>query len=199
MCGGPGDRNDVKLPGHHVGCAGASTQIGRASRAQPGFRPLSAPSPEFEHPCPARRMHHAGSFRGHERFEIDNRKQVGFDNLGFGNRRRDLKDGLFFEDHRPLVHRRHCPGEAKPPEVIKKRVGNGSEGRMSAQETDMLLREMKAFEVIEARLNARRHQERALRRKVTDKELERGATVHVPLEISGRHGQLVQINQQGRV
>ena len=140
-------------------------------------------------------MHHTCRFRGHQRFIVNHRKQVGFRNLRFQHRRGDLQQGLFGKDQRAFFHRAHVSMEPKFPQIIEELRRDRMERRMLAQKTHIVFREMQVFKKGEGRIQTCRHQVRARRREVAHEQFESRAAIDAVLEIRRGHRQFVQVNQ----
>ena len=196
---GARQRHAVEIPGEHVGRAGASAHVSRPRRTHARLRSLGAPRAEFPHWPAARRRHHARRLRGHRGLEVDDREEVGLDHLGLGHRRRHLQDRLAAEDQRPLRDGAHLTRKPELAQVTEKGIRNGAESRLLAQEPHVIVGEAQVFQVPERRIEPRRHQVSALGRQLAHKKLERGPAVDAMLKVGRRHGELVEVHEQGAI
>ena len=106
-----------------------------------------------------------------------------------------LQDGLVFKEEAAFGQGVHLTGEADLLEVIEKRslkqAGAGKKGQVVCGEPEGL-------QVFQGLGQAGGDEIAPVRRVFADKEAEGGFVRHPLIEITGRHGQLIKISQQGQ-
>jgi hypothetical protein len=128
---------------------------------------------------------HAGNTHG-----ID---QVSLDDLGLDQGCCHLQHGFIGKEYLSFGHGHHIPGESQCGQVREETPPEQSGLR---QPFNLLVAELKTDQGIHHRLKSGGH-------KISppgvgpDKKRKRGRVIQLPVEVSGRHGQLVKIGKQG--
>ena len=185
------DRNIVHLAGQHVARSVAAADDRGARAVNAGVRSLRAAKTEFHHDAALRRLNDAAGFRGDQRLVIDDRKQRGFHQLRFKNRRDHAHQRLAREHDRALRNRLHVAVEFERSQLREKIL---VEKVLTAQVFDVVVAEMQVVEVIQQLFHARH--DRVMRRfglAAIEHIERRNLVAHSAFVIAVHHGRLIEV------
>jgi hypothetical protein len=120
----------------------------------------------------------------------------GLDELGLGDRRRDLQDRLVLENGRALGHGIHIAGEAEFSQPVEEAL---VEPAQRSEGVEALAREAKAFKVLKDIVEAAGEKVVAPFGEAAHEEAEGRRLGHTPLDVGLQHGELVQISEQAEI
>ena len=188
-----GDGDPPGLAGQHIAGARKAGNVGRPRHRHSRMAALGAAQGEVDDGPAGSGMHAAGSLGGHQAGNTYGIDQIRLDDLGLDQGRRHLHHGLIRKEDLPLGHGRDIPGEAQRgqvgQEIAFKKAG-------LRQPVDLLVAEMKPGQRIHDRLKPGSHKI-APSGMGPHEQGEGGRLIHMPVEVSGRHGQFIKIGKQG--
>ncbi len=159
---------------------------------------MRAARSEFDHGPSLGCRDAARGFGGDQRGESDGRKQVGFGDLGFDDGRAEGEHRLAGEERRAFRDGEQIAGEAEGVQVVEELGRRVAELRQAAEVGDFFIRELQVQQIIDGLRQPGGDDEVAVRGQAADGELERRDLIgFAGLEISRRHGELVEIGEKG--
>src|SRR5206468_8422219 len=109
----------------------------------------------------------------------------------------DTQKRLTAKDNRPLGDSPQIAGKAQLGQALKPIGGHAFKNRMSAKIIDLLRREMQMLKIVNGLLQAGAHQVVTALGETPNPQRERDPLIrHAVNEITGGHGQLIQVGEQ---
>ena len=161
-----------------------------------GSDAVRATRAKFDHGTSGSGRGDARSFAGDERLEMKNAEQARFDELRFGDRGSDAKQGFAGEEIRSLGQRPDITGKAESREIVKEVRMDLAKQRQRAQVGDVFPGEADVFKELESLFKAGGNEIIAAMWKLPHKQFEGGAGVEAVLDITGRHGKFIEVGEE---
>ena len=194
---GAAGRDAEELVGNGAGRALTAADIGRPGAGDGTVGALGPAGTEFQHRSPLGRPDDAVGLGGNEALVVDGQQQEGLDQLGLNGLGPDGDHRLPGKDGRTLGDGPNVAGEFEIPQIVQKLLG---EQIFALEVGNILLTEMKVFDIVDQLIQTRADGKAALVGHVPEKDVKVGDAVLVTsLEIAVAHGQLIEIAEHGHV
>ena len=191
---GPGDRQTVALTGKHVGGRRDAADEEGSRALERRIDAVHAARPEVDYGPTRGGRHHALRLGGEQGLQMDLVHDERLDELRLGERGHDLEDRLVGEERRTLGEGVHVSREAEIAEPREEALG---EPPQRCEIGECFVGEAQTLEIVEDGVEAASEQVVAAFRQTADEQGEDRVRRHALFEVGLRHGQLVEVDEQG--